>query len=149
MSTQLKVPQGAWILVADGSRALVFENAGSAQEPKLEMRNVLNAPENPAAHEQGTHRPGRTFAGGPRRSAVAATDWHDVAKGRFAREITDMLNRAHKEHPLRALILVAAPRTLADLRKHLGVDLERLLCGEVDKDLTKCPVHEIERHLFG
>jgi protein required for attachment to host cells len=43
---------------------------------------------------------------------------------------------------------VAPPRTLADLRHALHADVKALIVGEIDKDLTKHPVWEIERHIL-
>jgi protein required for attachment to host cells len=45
-------------------------------------------------------------------------------------------------------VVVAPARTLADLRASFSPALRRKIIAEVDKDLTKHPVHEIERLLF-
>jgi protein required for attachment to host cells len=41
----------------------------------------------------------------------------------------------------------APPRTLADLRKAMQPDVRKRVIAEIDKDLTKHPIFEIERHL--
>ena len=46
-----------------------------------------------------------------------------------------------------ALIVVAPPRTLADLRSAFHADVQARIVAEINKDLTKHPVDEIERHL--
>ena len=48
-----------------------------------------------------------------------------------------------------ALVIVAPPRALADLRQALHGDVKARLIGEIDKDLTKLPVWEIEKHVVG
>jgi protein required for attachment to host cells len=48
-----------------------------------------------------------------------------------------------------ALVIVAPPRTLADLRRAFHADVQKRIVAEVGKDLTKHPVAEIETHLLG
>jgi protein required for attachment to host cells len=55
----------------------------------------------------------------------------------------------HGEDRKRKIVLVAPPKTLAVLRETLGDALRPSLLAEIDKDLTKHPVHEIERLLTG
>lgn len=43
--------------------------------------------------------------------------------------------------------MVALPRTLADLRAAFHPDIKDRIIAEIDKDLTKHPIVEIERHL--
>jgi protein required for attachment to host cells len=44
---------------------------------------------------------------------------------------------------------VAPPRTLAELRLAFHPDVKACIVAEVNKDLTKHPVDEIEKHLTG
>ena len=46
-----------------------------------------------------------------------------------------------------ALVIVAPPKTLADLRNAFHVDVQARVIAEIHKDLTKHPVSEIERRL--
>ena len=46
-----------------------------------------------------------------------------------------------------ALAIVAPPRALADLRHAIRKDVKDLIFAEIDKDLTKHPITDIERHL--
>jgi protein required for attachment to host cells len=45
------------------------------------------------------------------------------------------------------IIVAAPPRTLAELRSHFSDAVKQRILAEVNKDLTKHPVYEIERHL--
>jgi protein required for attachment to host cells len=47
------------------------------------------------------------------------------------------------------LIIVAPPRTLADLRQDLHDDVKARVVAEVNKDLTKHAIDVIEKHLVG
>ncbi|WP_456634407.1 host attachment protein [Bradyrhizobium sp. USDA 10063] len=49
-----------------------------------------------------------------------------------------------------ALVVVPPPpRTLTELRPAFHPDVKRHILAEFDKDLTRHPVGEIERHLVG
>lgn len=86
------------------------------------------------------------FAGG-RRSGIDQTDMHERAEANFAKDLASALEEMCRKSPAGAIVIVAPPRTLAILRSALPAPLHRLVVAEVDKDLTKFPVHEIERHL--
>jgi protein required for attachment to host cells len=45
------------------------------------------------------------------------------------------------------LVVIAAPRTLGELRKHYHKTLETKLLGEVPKDLTGHGIEDIEKTL--
>ena len=50
-----------------------------------------------------------------------------------------------RERKVEALVIVAPPRTLADLRGAFHNDVKRRIVAELHKDLTKHPVYEIEK----
>jgi protein required for attachment to host cells len=104
--------------------------------------------DNPATHDQGTDRPGRRpDAGGPGRSAMEPTDWHQIAKERFAHEIADKLDDFARRGKFRHLVVVAPADTLAELRQSLHKETMKLIDREVDKDLTHHPIPDIEKIL--
>lgn len=138
---------GAWALVADGRRALFLCNHGDAD--LLDLR-VLSArvETNPPARDWGSDRPGRVFASvGARRGAVEATDWHEHEEELFVRAIADKLNAAAESGEMQAVAIVAPPRVLGELRKALSAKAHSKLVGELDKDLTRHPLPEIEKAL--
>ena len=143
----LTIEHNAWIMVGDGEKALFFRNEGDAASPRFEVVNILEH-DNPSTSEQGTDRPGRTFSSmGTRRSAFSETDWHKLEKHRFAKEIADVLYTAAHNGRYSKLILAAPPMTLGDLRKAMHKEVSDKVVGEVSKDLTNMPAHEIERAL--
>ena len=146
MKKSVKLAHRGWVVVGDGRRALLLSNQGDEQFPNLQVEQVLEAPPNPATHEQGTDQPPRAvFAG--RRSAIAQTDWHELAEQRFAGNIAEALEKVHHTTPIKSLIVVAPPRALANLRQAFSDSLKRSIVAEIDKDLTKHPLAEIERLL--
>jgi protein required for attachment to host cells len=55
--------------------------------------------------------------------------------------------RLARERAAPALIIAAPPRTLADLRNALSPEVKARIVLETNKDFTKHPVWEIERHI--
>jgi protein required for attachment to host cells len=146
MSAKIRIPHGGMVLVSDGRKALFLKNQGDDLYPNLQVEQVLQAPDNPQTQQQGTDRPGRASMLG-RRSAVDQTDWHDIAERKFAGEVAEVVNAACAAGAAKAIVIAAPPRTLAELRSRLSEAAQRRIVAEVNKDLTKHPVYEIEQHL--
>lgn len=143
----LRIPNGGYVFVGDGRKALLLRNEGDAQYPNLKTEDVYEN-DNPPTREQGTDKPGRSFASvGGRRSAVEQADWHDISEQRFAKSLADTLERTVRERSIAALVIAAPPRMLADLRKSLHEEVRKVVIAEVDKDLVHQPVYEIEKSL--
>ena len=144
---KIKIPHDAFVFVGDGRKALFLRNDGDEKFPNLRTEQVF-VDDNPATRDQGSDKPGRSFASvGARRSGVEQTDWHDLEEHRFARDIAAALERIVREKKIEALVVVAPPRTLADLRAAFHPEVKRLIIAEVHKDLTNHPIYEIEKHL--
>jgi protein required for attachment to host cells len=146
MKEKLKIASDSWVLVCNAHKALLLRNHGDETYPNLQVEQVIEAPPNPPTRDQGTDKPPRTIFAG-RRSPIEQTDWHTLAKHEFAREIAETVQKTHHKAKLKSLIVVAPPRTLADLRHALSDEVRHLVVAEIDKDLTHHPVYEIERHL--
>ena len=147
--SKIQIPHDAIVFIGDGRKALFLRNHGDEKFPNLRTERVF-VDINPATHDQGTERPGRTVSSmGPGRSAVESTDWHDLEQHKFVRTVSAALEKLVREQNVKALIIVAPPRTLADLRHDLHSDVKACLLAEVGKDLTKHPLSEIEKHLAG
>ena len=142
---KLKIPHNAFVFVGDGRKALFLRNDGDEKFPNLKTEQVFTDV-NPATHDQGTDRPGRSFAStGSRRSGVTQTDWHDLEEHKFARDVAAALEKIVRERKVEALVIVAPPRTLAELRLAFHADVKQRIVAELHKDLTKHPVYEIEK----
>jgi protein required for attachment to host cells len=138
---------GTWVLVADGEKALLLENIGDADLPVLQLRRA-DAQDNPPTHEQGTDRPGR-MSDGPsgHRSAVEDSDWHRLAKDRFAHDLAEMLYARAQAHRFERLIVAAAPKVLGELRKTLHKEVSGRIVAELPLDLTNHPVDDMARRI--
>jgi len=144
---KLKIHQGDWVVVCDGKKALVLENAGDEKFLNLKTRQVFNHPDQKTS-ELGTGAPGRSFSSvGHGRSAVEQTDWHTQEEERFLQKLAGHLDAEVKAGRAKSIVIVAPPRALGVLRPAYTHDLRKVLQTEIDKDLVKVPVHEIEKHL--
>jgi protein required for attachment to host cells len=144
--SRLSIREGEWVVVCDGAKALVLQNAGDAKFPNLKTLEVFEQ-EDLATHEQGSDKPGRTAGVGPGRAAVGQTDWHDRSEGEFLTRLAHHLDAAVSAGKTKSVILIAPPRALGMLRPSYSQALKGALRAELDKDLVKMPVHEIEKHL--
>ncbi len=145
----MSIHTGEWVVVCDGAKALVLENVGDAKFPNLKTLEVLEQ-KDLATHELGTDRPGRSFSSvGSGRSAVQQTDWHNQAEQAFLTSLAHHLDKAVASGKTKSLILVAPPRALGMIRPAFSHALKGAVRVELDKDLVKHPVHDIEKHLTG
>lgn len=145
----IRLKHGMWVVVADGEKALFLRNEGDVKYPNLQVVREM-AEDNPPTRDQGTDRPGR-LSDGPsvHRSAVADTDWHKVAKERFAVEIAARLYRMAHRGDFDRIVLVAPPLVLGELRKNLHKEVEDKVEAEISKELTGRTIVEIEAILVG
>ena len=147
--SKLALPHDAFVFVGDGGKALFLRNEGDEKFPNLVTERVF-ADKDPPTREQGTDAPGRAFSGAHAvgRSAVETTDWHEIEKERFAQRMSVALEDVVRKRAAPALVIVAPPHVLADLRRTLHSDVKARVVAEIGKDLTKHPVWEIERHIL-
>jgi protein required for attachment to host cells len=146
--SELKIDHGAWIVVCDGGKALVLENAGNRKTPNLRTKEVYEH-DDPKTHELGTDKPGRAFGSvGNGHSAMEQTDWHDMEEQRFLTQLAARLDKAILGGEAPSLIVVAPPRALGVLRKAFTSHVRQAIRAEVEKDYVKLPVDEIARHLL-
>jgi len=145
----LLIRHGEWVVVCDGAKALVLENDGDIRTPNLKTVKVFEQ-KDLATHMIGTDAPGRTFNSvGSARSAVEQTDFHDLAERAFLTQLAQHLAEAVASGKAKSLIIVAPPRALGMIRPAYSHAVKSAVRIEVDKDLVKMPVHEIEKRLTG
>ena len=120
----MMLPKHAVVAVADGEALRLFQNTGS--EAGLELSAL---PEPALRDENGD-------SGGRHHSSAANPDDKRVAEDDFAASCATWLNRQVKDKKIEALVIIADPRTLGELRKHYGKPLQAVLMRELHKDLT-------------
>jgi len=145
-SDKSNVTHDCLVLIANGEKALFLRNVGDAKALQLEVVRKKEQ-DNPPNREQAANRPGRMFDGTGHKSKVDDTDWHQLAKDRFAGDLAEQLySRAH-EGEFQKLIVAADPSTLGELRKEWHQEVEERIIAEIDKDLTNHEIVDIEKLL--
>lgn len=139
-----KIKRHTWVLVADSEKALLLENETDHADPNFKVVRKKEQ-DNPSDIAQSANRPGRMNDNAPgQKSAYDDTDWHELAKERFAADIADLLYAHAHRGSFQDIILVAAPAVLGNLREELHQEVTEKVTGEIPKNLTGHPLHEIE-----
>ena len=118
----MKLSKGALVAVVDGEKLALFRN-----ESGVEIR--LKAIENPPIEDRVSGSAGR-------RSSEANPDNDTQAEDGFAMGVAQVLNKWVVTNKIDELLVIAAPKTLGELREHWHKDLQAKLAGEIAKDLT-------------
>lgn len=139
------LPTGTLILICDGSKALLFENAGD--ERYLDLKAIeVRKEAHPPSRELGADRPVRVMDDYSR-SAAEETDWHEAAEVAFLRSAAAELDALVAQRRAKHVAIIAPPRALGVLREAIAAPTRAALRLELGKDLVKHPVPDIERQL--
>lgn len=147
MTEKFRLTHDTHVIVCDGRKGLLLRNAGDATMPNLVVEQLFEAPPNPASREQLSDAPGSHPNRYAPSSSVKEADPHQIAETAFVTEIGRTVSRLCGEKGIERLVVVAPPRALAALREALDDVARKRIVAEVDKDLTKHPVDEIEKVL--
>jgi protein required for attachment to host cells len=140
---------GTWVAIADGAKALVLRNDGESDALNFSVIDIFTNSESLRTSDLGTDRPGRTQqSAAAGRASLGQADWHEIGEHRFAVEFAEALEKRCEAGEFSRLVVVAPPRTLADLRKHYSKRIQAAIIAEIDKDLTNHPLYKIERILL-
>jgi protein required for attachment to host cells len=142
-----------YLVVADSSKARIMQLTPGLF-PALEPVETLECPSaRLAKHEMQSDRGATVFAraghagpGSPqsaRSSTGSDHDPHVVEMDRFAKSIAGKLDLARQQGHAHRFLLVAGPRFLGVLRKHLSDPTRHLVTGELDRDLIHSPDDQI------
>jgi protein required for attachment to host cells len=138
----------SWIAIADSAKARIYASTG----PRLKLELVHELDSEAArrlTQDLVTDKPGRSFASAsPRRSGMEPpSDPQDLEKHKFVRDLVGYLDAAAQDDSFDDLILVAAPRTLGEIRKLMNGQAAARVRTELDKDLTNIPEADLAKHL--
>lgn len=136
----MQLDTGTWVMVLDGTKALILENVADGQDPNL---RVVRKDENDASDNRGESTTGPGHPGASRRPS--ADDFHQMTEAGFAEEMAAWLYKAAHRGRFDRLVLVAPPKVLGTLRQALHKEVASRVVGEVHKTLTSHPVDQIER----
>ncbi|MGD9864317.1 MAG: host attachment family protein [Pseudodonghicola sp.] len=137
-----ELTNGTWIVVADSEKALLMRNLTDHADPNFEVIAREEQPEVP----ENADRPGRRADVGPgQMSAMEGTDWHELARDRFAKDLADILYRYAHKGAYDRLVIAAAPQLLGLLRDELHPEVQSKVVAEIDKNLANHTVRDLER----
>ena len=146
---RVAIPQGAWVVVCDGAKAIILENIGDAEIPNLRTVEAVGQADLPS-RDLRSDAAGRTRGPiGPASAAIEQTDYHRKAEEDFLTGLARQLDRAVQSKSAKGLVVVAPPRALGVLRGAYTQHIRDALIAEVDKDLVALSIGDIERHLAG
>ena len=145
----MPIPNQALILVADGRKLLFLRNHGDAAQ--LDLRTEAHDERDDAKDgEMKSDAPGLTGQSfGFGRSAMDETDYHQQAEDQWAKDAAETLNRRALANDYEALVVVAPPKTLGELRKHFHKEVEKRLVATFNKEMTDRPLADIGDLLAG
>ena len=135
-----------WILVADGAKAsLLGYNTAERRLSDIDGGELEHI--NKPSRDLVTTERGRVFhsADDSRSAMERPSDPHRYEKAQFAAEISRLLDKRINEFD--QLVLVAAPKTLGDLRQKLSAIVRNKVVEEIDKDLAGESATQLATHL--
>lgn len=131
---------GILLIVADSARARIFRSPGT-----LKQLEEIEGFANPEAHwsnsDLASDSSGKSVD--QRGSLDPRTSPKEQEVENFARMLAQHLKALHNQAHFEELILVAAPRFLGLLRKHLPRPLDQTMERSVDRDMTEASREEI------
>jgi protein required for attachment to host cells len=139
-----------WIVVADAARARIFVQEKHGEPlAALDQGDFHNPDSSHHTRDLGSDRPARSqeSVGSARHAIEPKHDPRRMAAAAFAKDIAGYLEQGAMGKRYDRLAIVAPPHILGDLRKSLGKHTEALVVAELNKDLTKIPLHELPSHL--
>jgi protein required for attachment to host cells len=137
-----------WVVVADSSRARLFQAAGATAS--LEERTDLVMPASRLQEQElVSDRPGRSFdsAGAGRHAMEPRTPAKEVESERFAARIAALLESERHRNTYTRLVVAAPPAFLGQLRGAMSEQVRALVSAELDKNLVQLAADEIRQHL--
>lgn len=145
----MSIPHNALILVVDGTNMLFLRNVGNGQQIELETESH-NHREDRKDREIKSDAPGTiSQSAGYGRPSMQETDFHQQDEDRYAADAADQLRMRALAGDFDALVIVAPPKTLGELRKHLHAEVAKRVVMELAKEMTNRSVPDIAAMLMG
>ena len=120
----MMIPHGATVVVTDGESLHLFRNASTDAHPEL------TALPHPDIHGASSD------AGSRHHGGAANPSYRQLCEDGYAAATAAWLNSEVLSGEIAHLVIVAAPKTLGELRKHYHKELSAKLRGEIGKELT-------------
>lgn len=129
-ATLPKIPHGAFIVVADGTRAHFYRNTGNESHIALTS--------------DGDLKPAHLDDDGPAGKSPPERSKQETDEATFAKQLANELYRRAQRGDFAALVLIADPQTLGQIRPSLHKEVRSRLVIEIAKTLTKASIADIQ-----
>ena len=125
----VSIPQNALIVVADGEHGVLYRNTSSSGV-KLDRHGDIKHDSSKGAAATPTETV-------PREQGEAG----------FAKNVADALAHHVQMDDHKAIVLVADPQTLGQIRPSLSADISKRIILELNKNLVNSSIADIEKSL--
>ncbi len=141
-----------WMLVADGGTARVYRDTGNTQEHTVKLELVLGSEFTREKLDRnhsgsGDSKSFFTALGRAPHGVNTHEDKKRHAETKFLNSVVDWLSQSENQTMFEQLVIAAPARPLGELRAALPKPLAMKVCCEIEADLVKAPVKELE-HRF-
>ena len=148
--TALTLRRDARLMVCDGKTALFLRNDGPPGHESFAIETSTRQDLPGHTADMGADRPGRVGNSRTgRKSSIEPPDWHSEQEASFVAGATRAFAAWCDEKPESQIVVVAPPRALATIRETASPALLARCVAQIDKDLTKHPVADIQRIVLG
>lgn len=135
-----------WVIVADASRARIFE-VNPTKDGLQEIHAFVHPGSRMKTSELVSDRPGRVDKGPGHAAMEARTSAHDVQANEFANILALELDRAVERGECSSIMLVVPPRFLGRLRSSISHRVFNAIIKTLPKELTHCSTAELSAAL--
>lgn len=140
-----------WVLVADASRARIFESQVLGKGLR-EIEDHVNPTGRAHSRDLLADAGGHTYANAGARQGYSSQPRSDPVAHEvevFAKRLAERLEKARLEGRYTRLYVIAPPRFLGLLREKRSKDVERLVEREVAKDVAQLDPAAIAAQIWG
>ncbi len=129
------IPHGTIVALADGESLRILRNTGDENRPRL------------AEEDRPAIRPKGSDSGMRHHSSTANPDRRQLSEDDRAAAMAAWLNQEVLAGRIRHLLVIAAPKTLGELRLHYHKALRETLVAELALDLAEATVERVSEAL--
>lgn len=145
----MPIANNALVLVTDGRKTLFFRNEGDVNQIDLRTEAHDEREDVSSKGELATDAPGTVQqSAGYGHSTYEETDFKQLEEDRWAKSAAEEVNKRALSNDFEALVIIAPPKTLGELRKQLHKEAARRVVCEIDKEMTGRPIPDIEKLLI-
>ena len=134
-----------WVVVAESSRAKIYEvDKTDSTKTLKEISGFTHS----VSRNHKQHLAGNQQKESRHSQLTESLDTHkNHERAEFARSLGEHLNSARNKHQFTKLILMSPPKFLGDLRKNLGHETNKYVVSEIDKNLVRHNIKDIQAHI--